>query len=140
MPVCERCKKNFIDEEYPDHSCSPVTVGIQEIGLDAMYGHTINENNDKVYMAKGLSGFIYRFVVCKHSPSHTNVHSITFNNSDVRLRFERIFDQPMLKPIVNRQVTVKKTTQKVTEPLQKNLIKYWYGTIRYGRRYQIRQS
>lgn len=67
-----------------------MTIKLQEIGLDQMYGHTINENNDKVYIAKGLNGIMYRLVECHHNPPHTNVHPTVFDNIEIRRRFDRI--------------------------------------------------
>ena len=86
---CQRCKKSFIEEEYPDHSCSPITTRLQEIGLDQMYGSTINNNGDTVYMAKGLNGIMYRLVQCSHNPTHTNLHPTTFDSEEIRRRFDR---------------------------------------------------
>ncbi len=56
---CERCQKSLIDEEYSSHVCTPNLRGIKEIEVDYYYEHT-SKNGDKVIMAKGLDGFLYR--------------------------------------------------------------------------------
>lgn len=86
---CERCKKSFIEEEYGNHNCSPITTRLQEIGIDRMYGSVTNENGDKVHIAKGLNGIMYRLVECTHNPPHTNTHPTTFDSENIRRRFDR---------------------------------------------------
>lgn len=89
MVNCERCKKTFIDEEYPNHVCDPLTTKLQEIGLHRMYGSVTNENGDIVHIAKGLNGIMYRLVECTHNPPHTNTHPTVFDNEEIRRRFDR---------------------------------------------------
>lgn len=90
MIDCMRCKKTFIEEEYPNHPCSPLTTKLQEIGLDQMYGSVVNKNGDLVYIAKGLNGIMYHLVKCPHNPSHTNTYPTTFDKEEIRRRFDRI--------------------------------------------------
>jgi hypothetical protein len=94
----------FIDEEYDEHACSPLTTKLQEIGLDQMYGSCINEDNDLVYMAKGLNGIIYRLVQCTHNPPHTNTYPTSFDNFEIRQQYERVIGhQPSLNTDKNNQ-------------------------------------
>jgi hypothetical protein len=89
IPNCERCRQSFIEEEFSEHECSPRTIGIQEIGIDRMYGVVTNENGDKVHIAKGLSGIMYRLVECHHNPPHSNSDPTTFDKEETRRRFYR---------------------------------------------------
>jgi len=87
---CERCMKSFIDEEFNSHLCTPITTRTQEIGIDYIF--TTNEtdhNGDKVHIAKALSGIIYRLVECNHNPPHVNTYPTTFDNENIRRRFDR---------------------------------------------------
>ena len=92
MPHCERCRKQFIDEEFSSHHCDPLTIKLQEIGIHQMYGSTTDKNNDKVYIAKGLNGIMYRLVECSHNPTHTNLAVTLFENEVAKVRFERNLD------------------------------------------------
>jgi hypothetical protein len=67
---CERCRKQFIQEEFSSHICSPYLRGVKEIIVN--YSYTIiNQNGDKVTEALGLDdGISYRLVECKHNPIH----------------------------------------------------------------------
>ncbi|MHB8547423.1 MAG: hypothetical protein ACYDAJ_11720 [Nitrosotalea sp.] len=49
---CERCKKQFIDEELDDHFCTPKATKAQEIGIDFILKGELNENGDTVHIAK----------------------------------------------------------------------------------------
>ncbi len=92
IPHCERCRQSFIDEELDGHDCSPITIALQEIGIDRMYGFTTNKNGDKVHLAKGLNGIIYRFVECRHNPPHTSTDQTKFDNPETNRRFYRTKD------------------------------------------------
>ena len=54
-----------------------------------MYGSVTNGNMDKVYIAKGLNGIMYRLVQCPHNPSHTNTYPTVFDSEEIRRRFDR---------------------------------------------------
>lgn len=86
---CQRCKQNFIDEEYEKHVCTSITTKLQEIGLDYMLEPQKNEDFDDVYIGKGLNGILYRFVVCEHNPIHTNDGMTQFESEVVKNKFER---------------------------------------------------
>ncbi len=86
---CERCKKQFIDEEIEDHVCSPMATKAQEIGIDYILKGEPNENGDLVHIAKGLNGIIYRLIECPHNPPHTNTYPTTFDSEEIRHRFDR---------------------------------------------------
>ncbi|MDE1769221.1 MAG: hypothetical protein KGI28_01530 [Thaumarchaeota archaeon] len=89
MVNCERCKKQFIDEEFNDHDCSPTATKAQEIGIDYLLDGELNENGDLEYIAKGLNGILYRLVECPHNPTHTNLDQTTFDNLETKRRFDR---------------------------------------------------
>ncbi|MDE1819207.1 MAG: hypothetical protein KGI19_11465 [Thaumarchaeota archaeon] len=97
IPNCERCRQSFIDEELRDHDCSPRTIALQEIGIDRMYGFATNENGDKVHMAKGLNGIIYRLVECPHNPPHTSTDQTKFDNPETNRRFYRTSQLVLLR-------------------------------------------
>ena len=86
---CERCKKQFIDEELDSHFCTPKTTKAQEIGIDFILKGELNENGDTVHIAKGLNGILYRLVECPHNPTHTNTYPTTFDKEEIRRRFDR---------------------------------------------------
>ena len=86
---CERCNKQFIDEEFSDHLCTPETIKAQEIGIDYILAPELNENGDKVHIAKGLNGILYRLVECPHNPTHTNLDQTIFDNEETKRRFDR---------------------------------------------------
>jgi hypothetical protein len=48
--ICQRCKKQFIDEEFNDHTCTPRATEIQEIGIDYILNGKVNENGDFVHI------------------------------------------------------------------------------------------
>ena len=89
MVFCERCRKSFIDEELDLHTCSPTLTKTQEIGIDYIFEGKNNNNGDKIYMAKGLNGIMYRLVQCPHNPTHTNTHPTIFDSEKIRRRFDR---------------------------------------------------
>lgn len=89
MVNCERCKKQFIDEEFYNHVCTPRATEVQEIGIDYLFKGETNENGDLVYMAKGLNGIIYRLVECLHNPPHPNTDPTNFSNENNRRRLHR---------------------------------------------------
>lgn len=89
MINCQRCKKQFIDEEFDSHECSPMATKAQEIGIDYMLEGEINENRDMEYIAKGLNGIIYRLVECHHNPTHTNADPTFFDSLEARRRLDR---------------------------------------------------
>jgi len=103
IPNCERCRQSFIEEELSQHDCSPLTIGIQEIAIDRMYGSVNNENGDKVHIVKGLSGIMYRLVECHHNPPHSNTYPTTFDKEEIRRRFYRTKKQVLsnLRRILN---------------------------------------
>ena len=86
---CERCQKSFINEEFSGHLCSPRSKRLQEIGIDRIFEPVINENNDKVYMVNGLNGVLYRLVQCIHNPPHPNTYPTTFDNENIRRKFDK---------------------------------------------------
>ena len=100
MVLCERCKKQFIDEELEDHLCDPITTNAQEIGIDYILDPELNENGDKIHIAKGLNGILYRLVECPHNPTHTNTYPTTFDNENIRRRFDRASKQYCYKVLV----------------------------------------
>ena len=93
MVKCERCKRQFIDEEFNDHFCMPETIKAQEIGIDYILEPELNENGDKIHIAKGLNGILYRLVECPHNPTHTNTDQTVFDNPETKQRFDRASPQ-----------------------------------------------
>jgi len=59
---CLRCQKVLIQEEKADHVCTPVLKGIIHIDIDYIV-ESPNEVGEKVFMAKGLDGYLYRLTV-----------------------------------------------------------------------------
>ncbi len=90
---CERCKKMFIDEEFNDYLCTPITTRTQEIGIDYIFKGQKDENGDIVHIAKALSGIIYRLVECPHNPPHVNTYPTTFDSQNINRRFDRTLKQ-----------------------------------------------
>jgi hypothetical protein len=67
---CPRCHKFLVAEEVYSHSCEIEFKGVKEILVDHCYSTGKDGNLDTVFIAKGLDGFLYRLVVCKHNPPH----------------------------------------------------------------------
>lgn len=67
---CERCSKNVAGEEFEGHRCHPLLTDIQEIGISEFIKLEIDENGDKIFLAKGLNKISYILVYCKHNPPH----------------------------------------------------------------------
>jgi len=88
---CERCKKTFIEEEINDHLCTPISTKTQEIGIDYIFKGEIDQNGDRIQIAKGLNGILYRLVECPHNPTHTNTYPTSFDKEEIRRRFDRTF-------------------------------------------------
>ena len=86
---CERCKKQFIEEEFENHFCSPRSTQVQEIGIDYIFKGETNENGDLVHIAKGLNGILYRLVECLHNPPHPNTDQTTFDSEKNRRQLYR---------------------------------------------------
>lgn len=86
---CGRCKKEFIEEEFENHVCTPRATEIQEIGIDYILKGKTNENGDLVWMVKGLNGILYRLVECIHNPPHPNTDPTTFDSEKNRHKLYR---------------------------------------------------
>jgi hypothetical protein len=67
---CPRCKKDFINEELESHICNPRFKGVIQIGVVYWFEGQMNENGDKIIIAKGFDGIIYHLVHCTHNPPH----------------------------------------------------------------------
>ena len=86
---CRKCSKMFIFEEYNHHVCSVDFKGIKEIGIDYHFDGEKDENNDQVFIAKGLDGIIYRLVKCDHNHPHTSADPTIFDSEKNRRRIDR---------------------------------------------------
>lgn len=49
----------------------------------------IDENMDKVRIAQGLNGILYRLVECSHNPPHPDTRPTVFDSEVIRRRFDR---------------------------------------------------
>ena len=106
---CKRCSKNFIFEEYDEHVCDIDFKGIREIGIDYHFDGGKDENNDQIFIAKGLDGMIYRLVKCDHNPPHTSSKPI-------------IFDKDSFGPKNNRKFTDDDSNPERYRPLKQALL------------------
>lgn len=64
---CSRCGQFFVAEEFNSHICSIPFKGVKELLVD-YYFEGMDENENKVIIAKGLNGIIYRLVQQHNSP------------------------------------------------------------------------
>ena len=75
---CERCRKTMIEEEFPNHVCTPYLTGIKEIIIDYFY-ETVTKDGDRKIVAFGLDGRIYDLIQCRHNPLHKSKNpNLTF--------------------------------------------------------------
>jgi len=88
---CERCGKTSISEEFEKHDCTITTYKVQEIGITNWFEGKTDENGDKVLMAHGLNGILYRLVKCSHNPPHPDTRPTVFDSQEIRRRFDRTF-------------------------------------------------
>ena len=86
---CDRCGKQLLSEEFANHDCTIVTYTVQEIGIDDWFEGKLDENGDKVLIAHGLNGILYRFVQCFHNPPHPDTRPTVFDSDKIRRRFDR---------------------------------------------------
>jgi hypothetical protein len=68
---CPKCNAFLIAEDFADHKCKVAFQGIQTIIIDHYYETHADKDGHKIVFAKGLNGYLYRLVICKHNPSHT---------------------------------------------------------------------
>ena len=90
---CERCHKTTISEEFENHNCIITTYKVQEIGITGWFEAEIDENGDKVLIANGLNGILYRLVECDHNPPHPDTRPTVFDTEEIRRRFDRTANQ-----------------------------------------------
>ena len=86
---CFRCGKTLISEEIATHECTIATHDVQEIGITGWFEGRIDENGDRVLIAHGLNGILYRLVNCHHNPPHPNTDPTIFDSNKNRRRFDR---------------------------------------------------
>jgi|GEM_PF-3260046 len=86
---CDRCRKEFIIEEFEGHDCFIATHSVQEIGIDSWFEGKIDGNGDKVLIVNGLNGILYRLVQCRHNPPHPNIRQTVFDSTNNKRRFDR---------------------------------------------------
>jgi len=96
---CKRCNKDFISEEFKSHYCTPDLVGVQEIGINSIFKGNFQENGDDVWIAQGLSGIMYRLVLCKHNPPHPDTRPTVFDSEEIRRRFDRTAKDHIFKQL-----------------------------------------
>jgi hypothetical protein len=68
---CPTCHKFLIGEELDSHRCTAQFQGIRDILIDHYYETHPDKDGHPIVFAKGLDGYTYRLVVCKHTPPHT---------------------------------------------------------------------
>jgi hypothetical protein len=68
---CPRCHMTVIAEELTSHTCHIPTRNAETIYLDWLDEEFVNADDDRVRMAKGLNGTLYRIILCKHNPPHS---------------------------------------------------------------------
>jgi hypothetical protein len=85
---CPHCHKFMIAEESKTHVCdkskSDVSifsnrplVGCEELVLHRLTDSGEEKNGDHVYLAWGISGILYRLLVCRHNPPHSAKRGFT---------------------------------------------------------------
>ena len=71
----------LIGEDLEHHTCKLPFGGIRTITIDHYYEmHTLDADGHKVVVAKGLDGYLYQLVICKHNPPHTAKRQFTNDN------------------------------------------------------------
>jgi hypothetical protein len=74
---CPRCHKFLVAEEEKSHICSMPCQGALSIFFDHIHSAIEDDNGDTVRVGKGLDGYYYRLVVCKHNPPHSAKRDFT---------------------------------------------------------------
>ena len=92
---CVRCHKTVISEEFDRHDCTIITYKVQEIGITHWFEGKVDENGDKVLIAHGLNGILYRLVECDHNPPHPDTRQTVFDSEEIRHRFDRTTKQQL---------------------------------------------
>ena len=77
---CPRCHKFLVAEEEKTHTCRIPCEGAKSIFLDCINDPIEDDNGDTVRVGKGLDGYYYRLVVCKHNPPHSTKRRFTGPN------------------------------------------------------------
>jgi hypothetical protein len=68
---CPRCRKFLVAEEQDSHVCKIACQGVKSIFFDCINDAIEDDNGDTVRVGKGLDGYYYRLIVCKHDPPHS---------------------------------------------------------------------
>lgn len=89
--TCDRCLKTVISEEFDSHDCTIATWKVQEIGITQWFKGQQDENGDKVLIAHGLNGILYRLVECSHNPPHPDTRPTKFDKENILRRLYRTF-------------------------------------------------
>lgn len=86
---CPKCGQDLISEEFNAHHCKTPYLGIIELGVSFWYEGKLDKNGDKVIIAKGMDGLIYRWIHCTHNPPHPNLYPTSFDREKFRRRLDR---------------------------------------------------
>ena len=71
LSKCSRCEKVLIEEERGNHVCTPVLKGVAYLDIDYIV-ETRNEKGERLFLVKGLDGFIYRLTQkAENAPDET---------------------------------------------------------------------
>jgi len=74
---CPNCGNFLIGEEVNSHTCKALK-GIQDLLIHHYYELSARDDEGhKVLIAKGLDGFLYRLIICKHKPPHSTKRNFT---------------------------------------------------------------
>lgn len=65
MEQCPYCKKYLLASQIKQHICNTPLLDVKEIPVLFSY-ETSNDDGEKVIMARGFDGVLYRLVSCKN--------------------------------------------------------------------------
>jgi hypothetical protein len=74
---CPRCHKFLVAEEEKSHQCITPCQGAKSIFFDHITDAVEDENGDSIRVGKGLDGYYYGLIVCKHNPPHSTKRRFT---------------------------------------------------------------
>ena len=74
---CPTCNAFLIAEDLANHRCKMRLQGTATVMIYDYFKTHADREGHKIVFAKGLDGYLYRLVICKHKPPHTAKRKFT---------------------------------------------------------------
>lgn len=79
---CPRCNTFLIAEDVANHRCKMRLQGITTVMIHDYFETHADRQGHKILFAKGLDGYLYRLIMCKHKPPHATKRRFTGENTN----------------------------------------------------------